>query len=237
MKKIILLLIIISVAILFATSCVESNSPPKIVDLIASAETVESEGTIMLSCEAQDPDGDPIMYRWSCVSGTFTSGTSSSTVMWKAPQTNSETISRVTVQIADADHPFDNPFMDSRAAIIMVDPIAERCVRENFGTIIVTNNTSFAIRVQCEREDPNCPECVGIEHTAVVALAVGQSTTFEMKPGNIISCAISETDWQKQQGGPWTCTVPFPMAQCETKTSTWINSGGKSTEINFEIIK
>lgn len=214
-------------------SCEDPNSAPSITNLIASSQTVESGGTVMLSCEATDPDGDPILYRWSCVSGTFTTGTSSSTVMWKAPQTNSETISKITVNVADADHPFDGPFMDSRAMIIMVDPIAESCVRDNYCTIVVKNSTTFAIRVMCEREDPSCPQCVTIDPTPVIALAVGQSTTFQMKPGNIISCAMSETTWQLQQGGPWTCTNPFPVAQCETKTSTWTNA--KSTELNLEI--
>lgn len=202
-------------------SCEKYNSPPTIINLIASKTTVESEEIVMFSCEAQDPDGDPIMYRWSCLSGMFISGTSSSTVMWKAPQTNSETISKITVQIADAGHPFDGPFMDSRAIILMVDPAAPSCVKENYGTMIIKNTNTYAIRVQCSREDPVCPECVSIDHTAVVYLVPNQFTTFNLKPGNIIAWCISEANWQLGLGGPWTTTVPFPLAQCEIRTLNW----------------
>jgi len=217
MKK----LIFLPILILLMFSCEEPNTAPNIVNLIASAQTVESEGTLMLSCEAQDPDGDPIMYRWSCISGTFLSGTSSSTVMWKAPHTNSETISKITVQIADAEHPFDGPFMDSRAIIIMVDPAAPSCVKENYGTMIIKNTNTYAIRVYCSREDPSCPQCVTIDPTPVVALAPNQSTTFNIKPGNIVAWCISEANWQLGLGGPWTTTIPFPLTQCEIRTLNW----------------
>jgi len=223
MKKLIFLSLILA---LF--SCEDPNSAPSITNLIASSQTVESGGTIMLSCEATDPDGDPILYRWSCVSGMFTTGTSSSTVMWKAPQTNSETISKITVNVADADHPFDSPFSESRAVMLMVNPV-ERCVAENFGTIVVTNNSTFTLRVMCEREDPSCPECVPIEGTGTVVLKTGESTTFEITPGNIISSCIDEEVFKLGYGGPWTSTKPFPLKQCEIKSTTWVNSSGKST--------
>lgn len=210
MKKLLYFLVLL----LLLSSC-ESNRAPNIISLTASATVVTSGGTVMFSCEAQDPDGDPIMYNWSCLSGSFLSGTSSSTTMWKAPTTTSETISRITVQVADADHGFDTPFAESRAIMINID---QRCQSENFGTMIVKNATSFAIRVMCARVDANS---LPIESTSVVPLAVGQSTTFEITPGNIVSSAISESNWQLGLGGPWTDTNPFPLAQCEIKTYNW----------------
>ena len=223
MKKLLFLLALVG----FLVSCEEPNSAPTIMSLTASKTTVNSEEAIFVWCDATDPDGDPISYRWTCLSGEFLSSPSDVNVMWKAPYTNVETISRVTVQIADAEHGFDSPFSESRAVMLMVNPV-ERCVAENFGTIVVTNNSTFTLRVMCEREDPSCPECVPIEGTGTVVLRPSESTTFEITPGNIISSCIDEAVFQLGYGGPWTSTVPFPLKQCEVKNTTWVNAGTKS---------
>lgn len=216
MKKIIYFLLIL----FLLPSCEKDNAAPKILDIVASAMIVDSNGTLMFNCEAEDAEGDPILYRWSCLSGSFTSSTTSSFVSWQAPSTDTETISRITVEVADEQHPFDTPFSDEAAIMINVDPII-RCKVENFGTVIVKNTGTLAIRVQCAIADPSCPLCVPIYNTPVVALTPGQSTTFEMKPGSIIAYATTEAIWQLGNGGPWWEYMPVPLAQCETINVPW----------------
>ncbi len=70
-----------------ATEClvivVTANEPPRIDNLTADAEWVHPEGTLLVYCEAWDPDGDELTYDWSQSDGQII-GTGPE-VTWSAP--------------------------------------------------------------------------------------------------------------------------------------------------------
>ncbi len=89
-------------AILSAPGCESrtkvANAPPGDVTLSVSKCFIETEGTITLSANATDDDGDPLTYRWAATAGSFTpeSGTGKS-VQWTAPATPGAVTIRMAV--------------------------------------------------------------------------------------------------------------------------------------------
>jgi len=77
-----------------------ANAAPGEVALAASKCFIETGGTITLSASAIDEDGDPLTFRWTAASGTFTpaSGIGAS-VQWKA----SDSPGVVTISMAVTD--------------------------------------------------------------------------------------------------------------------------------------
>jgi len=73
------------------------NQPPT-VHARCEPCTVEVGKTSTVSADAQDPDGDPLSYRWSAPAGTFTNGTSRQTP-WTAPMQEGPV--QVTVTVDD----------------------------------------------------------------------------------------------------------------------------------------
>ncbi len=74
---------------------VTSNRPPEIDSLTADAEWVFPDGSIMVSCNASDPDGDDLSYEWTATGGDI-SGTDSE-VTWTAPEEPGQYSITVTV--------------------------------------------------------------------------------------------------------------------------------------------
>jgi peptidoglycan-associated lipoprotein len=72
-----------------------ANRPPT-VRAMCDPCTVEIGKTSTVSADAQDPDGDPLTYRWSAPSGTFGNGTSRQTP-WTAPMQVGPVVTTVTV--------------------------------------------------------------------------------------------------------------------------------------------
>ncbi|MFH1542328.1 MAG: YCF48-related protein [bacterium] len=100
MKKLAILLIpIIALMVVYGcTATSTSNNAPVIMALTASPSSVQPEGTVTLSCDAHDADGDVITYAWSASAGTLSS-TSASLVTWTAPA--AEATYQITVTISD----------------------------------------------------------------------------------------------------------------------------------------
>jgi outer membrane protein OmpA-like peptidoglycan-associated protein len=73
------------------------NQPPT-VHARCEPCTVEVGKTSTVSADAQDPDGDPLTYRWSAATGTFTNGTARETP-WTAPMQEGPV--QVTVTVDD----------------------------------------------------------------------------------------------------------------------------------------
>jgi hypothetical protein len=65
------------------TITVRANEPPAIASLVADAEWVLPSGTVQVTCNATDPDGDELRYEWSASGGSAT-GTGAA-VNWTAP--------------------------------------------------------------------------------------------------------------------------------------------------------
>jgi hypothetical protein len=66
------------------TITVRANRPPTIASLVADADWTTPSGSINVTCDASDPDGDELNYKWSTDGGDIL-GTGA-VVNWAAPQ-------------------------------------------------------------------------------------------------------------------------------------------------------
>lgn len=73
------------------------NSPPVITSVTSTPSTVKVGETSTVTCNASDPDGDPLTYSWSITGGSISG--SGSTVTWTAPSTAG--IYTVTCSVSD----------------------------------------------------------------------------------------------------------------------------------------
>ena len=62
----------------------KANVPPMIASLTADAGWTLPSGSLQITCEAEDPDGDELSYLWTATDGSIT-GTGP-TVTWTAPE-------------------------------------------------------------------------------------------------------------------------------------------------------
>jgi hypothetical protein len=92
------------------------------------------------------------------------------------------------------------------------------CEKNNFGTVIVTNNTGQVIWVDCTQ--------AGSDYNDERMLGIGQKTTYEMTPGEITEWAIEAWDYPS---GSW-YTDTYYLEQCETHNDPWVVSAKKSTK-------
>jgi hypothetical protein len=65
------------------TITVRANEPPYIYSLVADADWTTPSGSLQVTCNATDPDGDELSYEWSASGGSIT-GTDAA-VDWIAP--------------------------------------------------------------------------------------------------------------------------------------------------------
>jgi len=66
------------------TITVRANKVPTIASLTAEARWITPSNSLSVTCNASDPDGDELSYRWSATGGDI-SGTGS-VIRWKAPK-------------------------------------------------------------------------------------------------------------------------------------------------------
>lgn len=79
-----ILVILLTGFMAFCTSCSSNrNKPPKISGIEASNMYVYPKGKSTINCVVTDPEGDDLLFKWSCSDGTFTG--SGPEVTWKAP--------------------------------------------------------------------------------------------------------------------------------------------------------
>ena len=76
-------MVIVAVAVLLLTSSCSSQRPV-ITSLEAEAEWTAPLGSLQVTCNASDPDGDELSYEWSTIGGNIT-GTGPE-VIWNAPE-------------------------------------------------------------------------------------------------------------------------------------------------------
>jgi hypothetical protein len=60
------------------------GAPPVITSLVAAADWITPSGSVQVTCNATDPDGDELSYEWTATAGNI-SGTGT-VVNWTAPQ-------------------------------------------------------------------------------------------------------------------------------------------------------
>ena len=81
-KRYLAIMVIIAAAVLLlALSC--NSQPPAITSLEAEAEWTAPLGSLQVTCNASDPDGDDLSYEWLTTGGNIT-GTGPE-VIWTAP--------------------------------------------------------------------------------------------------------------------------------------------------------
>jgi len=73
---------LVIVVLLLASSC--DSQRPVITNLEAQAEWIAPLGSLQVTCNASDPDGDELSYEWATTGGNIT-GTGSQ-VIWTAPE-------------------------------------------------------------------------------------------------------------------------------------------------------
>ena len=91
------------------------NYPPVISSVLASPATIETSQPSSISCQASDPDNDPLTFSWSANAGVFTG--SGSTIQWTAPA-NTGTY---TIQCSVSDGRGGNA--SGTTDIIVTDPV------------------------------------------------------------------------------------------------------------------
>ncbi len=104
MKKIFLLILLTTLAVIF--SCSEEtptepeNRTPKITSITASPTSIKVNETTSLTCVATDADGDVLTITWATSEGSFPRGNNGSSITWKAP--NIDGTYSIKVTVADA---------------------------------------------------------------------------------------------------------------------------------------
>jgi hypothetical protein len=63
---------------------VRGNQPPVIKSLVANADWTLPSGSLNVTCDASDPDGDKLSYEWTASGGSISGA--GATVKWTAPQ-------------------------------------------------------------------------------------------------------------------------------------------------------
>jgi hypothetical protein len=114
---------------------VSSNRAPAIISLTAAPVNVTPGGSTVVTCVANDPDGDSVRYSWSCGDGTI-SGTGDR-VSWISPNKNGDISVTCTVS--------DGKGAESKQTILVnVSPssseIAIKQVRPESGTVSSTGD-------------------------------------------------------------------------------------------------
>jgi FlaG/FlaF family flagellin (archaellin) len=94
------------------TITVRANKPPEINNLIADAVWILPSGSLNVTCDASDPDGDELSYEWSTTGGNI-SGTEPE-VTWIAPEEVG--IYNITVAVIDG-----HGEEDTRSVILSVN--------------------------------------------------------------------------------------------------------------------
>jgi hypothetical protein len=84
------------IALLLAVGACNGNSAPTISSLTADPDTVPPQGTSTITCDASDPDGDTLTYKWT--EDGWVISASGSTLTWTAPDDEGTYTIGVTVK-------------------------------------------------------------------------------------------------------------------------------------------
>ncbi len=79
-----------------------TNDPPVISSLVANPALVEKGGVSTITATVSDPDGDPLVYSWTCDGGLIESE-NGNVIVWKAPDTAMGC--NITVSVSDGHNP------------------------------------------------------------------------------------------------------------------------------------
>jgi len=127
-KRCLVIMVIMAAAVLFlAPSCTTTyqptNHPPTITSLTADADWTLPSGSLQVTCNASDTDGDELNYEWTATGGDIC-GTCA-VVNWTAPQEAG--IYDITVVVTDGHGEEDTGFV-SLSVALGTPPIIENLI-------------------------------------------------------------------------------------------------------------
>jgi hypothetical protein len=120
------------------------NRPPVIVNISATPESVEPQKGSTLTCEATDPDGDPLSYEWWSKHGRI-EGTGK-TVTWMAPPE----LGRYEIEIIVRDNRYGNAVGTCTVNVTVNKPPEITDIRAQPAVILIEQNST----ITCEAQDP-----------------------------------------------------------------------------------
>jgi len=190
-----------------------ANRPPVITSLTADAAWTLPSGSLQITCEAEDPDGDDLSYVWTATGGSI-SGTGA-TVTWTAP----EDIGEYDITVVVSDDHGGSATRTLRVSVLTGQPAVieslevradHRYLRKTASGYDVGEGRDF--QISCAAYHPD-----GLEF----------DYAWEYERGELVE--ISE------DGSMITWTAPFTRGKLEitvTVTDVHSNSVSKTVELN-----
>jgi hypothetical protein len=139
----------------YVTITVRANSPPTITSLVADADWVLPLGSLNVTCDASDPDGDELSYEWTATGGDI-SGTDA-VVNWTAPQEAGAY--NVTVVVKDGYGGEDTKFVILSVAL-GTPPTIEKLVVTPNGNTYLRKSTAAGCDFDVWRNKEYDIECI-----------------------------------------------------------------------------
>jgi hypothetical protein len=136
---------------------VRTNRPPTINSLVANANWTTPLGSIQVTCDATDPDGDELSYVWTTTGGNI-SGTGA-VVNWTAPQEVG--ICNVTVVVRDGHGREDTRFISLSVATSPPPTIQNLTVIAKEPKYLKTTSSGYTVGrtkqydIACNVSDPS----------------------------------------------------------------------------------
>jgi hypothetical protein len=136
---------------------VRTNRPPTINSLVANANWTTPSGSIQVTCDATDPDGDELSYVWTTTGGNI-SGTGA-VVNWTAPQEVG--ICNVTVVVRDGHGREDTRFISLSVALSAPPTIENLTVIAKEPKYLKTTSSGYTVGrtkqydIACNVSDPS----------------------------------------------------------------------------------
>jgi hypothetical protein len=164
---------------------VGDNSPPVITSLTANPLYVDTNQTSTITCNAYDPDGDPLTYYWTKTGGIITG--SGSTATWIAPSTKGTYTVSCTVNDGKGGE-------DSESVSILVGgnhpPVISNI---NAPSSVETNETTT---ITCNASDPD-GDSLTYYWTKTGGIITGSGSTVTWKAPSTkgiytVSCEVSD---------------------------------------------
>lgn len=122
------------------------NHPPRIKSLSAADTLALTNSEVMVYCTAEDPDGDPLEYKWSAGEDQWTS---ENTLLWSVPETPGNYL--VSCIVRDAGELTDTMYLDLQA----VDRITARPEIASITAEYRKLHPGSSVDLWCEATDMN----------------------------------------------------------------------------------
>ena len=196
-----------------------SNEPPVILSLIANPTIVDINENSIITCTANDPDGDNLTYVWE-VSGGSISGTGSS-VTWTAPNTQGSYSVSCTADDGNGGQDFEsvNIIVTENELPVIISLIADP-------TSVEINETSL---ITCTAFDPDGDNLTYVWETSGGSIGgTGSSVTWtapNIGGSYSVSCTVDDSNGgQDFESVDIEVTLPFYFVDDFSTNTGWTNA-------------